>query len=492
MDQNLSETGRRMTRGAIGIFLADALILPTGFVTAVFLSRYLGPSAYGLFALVSRLILWIEWGSIAGFSDTALKFIGEAQNWRPVAAAIVRLHFYVGVVFGVLIWLLAPLLAGVFHEPAMAGLIRIFAMEIPIHSLMRAHLSIMIGREHYRARARVSAIRWISRLILIVVFVSMGLSVKGAVMGSVAASLIGLLMSLYYAGLPLLPRTTFPIRSLLNFSKPLYLSDLSMRFFRLDLFLLKILGSTASQAGFYGAALNLSLPPAIFSKSLASPLLSTLSRTFRRGDAQKSKELGIAALRSTFWLAPFAAIVAGTAREIVIFIFGHEYLPASDPLKYLIFAAVGLHALHISRSIIIAMDKPGLTFVLAGPMVPFALAGHLICIPFLGGEGAAMVTMITALLGSLASLVVVQRTWSLRPPLKTIINGTACSILGFYLGVLWPVSGWLLIVKLLSLTLIILMCFLLMREFSAAELDFIRSLFSPKFESKENDHCAAK
>ena len=64
--------------GTIRIFLAEALILPTGFITAVFLARKLGPIDYGLFALASLLVLWIEWGSTALFAHTTIKFIGEA------------------------------------------------------------------------------------------------------------------------------------------------------------------------------------------------------------------------------------------------------------------------------------------------------------------------------------------------------------------------------------------------------------------------------
>jgi len=46
MSENISP-GRHMMTGTIRIFLAEALILPTGFITAVFLARSLGPVGYG-------------------------------------------------------------------------------------------------------------------------------------------------------------------------------------------------------------------------------------------------------------------------------------------------------------------------------------------------------------------------------------------------------------------------------------------------------------
>ena len=39
-------TGLGMLGGTIAIFIAEALILPTGFITAVFLARHLGPGAH--------------------------------------------------------------------------------------------------------------------------------------------------------------------------------------------------------------------------------------------------------------------------------------------------------------------------------------------------------------------------------------------------------------------------------------------------------------
>jgi len=54
MNQHSGRTGRHLLTGTIRIFLAEALILPTGFITAIYLARSLGPAGYGIFALVSR------------------------------------------------------------------------------------------------------------------------------------------------------------------------------------------------------------------------------------------------------------------------------------------------------------------------------------------------------------------------------------------------------------------------------------------------------
>ena len=47
---------RRMVDGTLWIFLAEALLVPTGFVITVFLTRRLGPADYGLFTLSAVLV----------------------------------------------------------------------------------------------------------------------------------------------------------------------------------------------------------------------------------------------------------------------------------------------------------------------------------------------------------------------------------------------------------------------------------------------------
>lgn len=492
MNKSEIQVGRHMMVGTAKIFLAEALILPTGFITAVFLSRSLGPAFYGLFALVSRLILWIEWGGTSGFAGTTLKFVGETPDWEPIGATVIRLHLLVGLGLGILTWLLSPLLAQAFEEPLMADYIKLFAVEIPIYSLVSANINILVGQGRFKERARISVFRWISRFFLIVLFVAMGLSVKGAIIGSICSTSIALLISAYHIRPSLFFKTSFPIRPLLNFSWPLFLSSLSMRIFRLDLFALKVLGGTAAHAGFYGAALNLATPPAIFSGSLASPLLSTLSRLISEQEITKAKEIALTAIRTSFWIAPLAAMTAGASDEIVTFIFGRAYFPAGRILAYLIFAAIGLNALNVSKAILTALGKPGWTFILTGPMVPLALIGHLFLTSKIGGVGAAITTTLVAVSGGLVSILAVYKTWKILPPAKSVFSSILCSILAYSLAAFWTTTGLLLLVKLVGIALTVLIAFSLLRELSAQEIAIVRSIlpwrFNTYIKSNESDN----
>src|SRR5207302_8791857 len=87
---------RHMVEGTIRVFLGAMLLLPTGLLTAAYLTRILAPEGYGLFTVSATMVAWIEWSIAAIFAGAALKSIREADHWRPIAAAVAGLHFVRG------------------------------------------------------------------------------------------------------------------------------------------------------------------------------------------------------------------------------------------------------------------------------------------------------------------------------------------------------------------------------------------------------------
>src|SRR4051812_48773023 len=189
---------RHMAEGAIRVFLAEALLLPTGLLTAAFLTRKLAPDGYGLFTVAASVVAWIEWTITATFSRTTFKLIAEAEDWKPLGAALVRWHLIVGLASAAALWFLSAPAAQILNAPALAGYLRFFAIDIPIFSLAQAHRGILVGIGQYRERAVVTAVRWLTRLFLVLLFVQIGFSINGAIAGSIGASLLELACARFY------------------------------------------------------------------------------------------------------------------------------------------------------------------------------------------------------------------------------------------------------------------------------------------------------
>jgi len=471
-----AEAGFHLLRGSVGIFLSNLLILPTGFITAVFLARRFGPAAYGLYALAARLILWIEWTHSSLFTEAAIKLVSAEADWRPMGCAIIRVHFLVSLAVAASLWLLAPFLARFLGEPVMSGYLRLFAVEIPICGLARSGINVMIARGLYRQRALINACRWTARLALIVLFVEWGLSVPGAILGSIGASLLEMLVSIFFVRECFSSKAGLKGRKFWALSTPLFLSSFSERFFRLDIFALKALGGTAAQAGFYGAAMNLTLPANLFSQSVSPPLLSTLNQLLAREGQAKADDIGGTTLRFIFCSLPLVAALAGCAEEIILLVFGSLYAPAVPVFALLIFAAWCLVGINLSRAMLTALGRPRLALLLSGPMAPLAIIGYLLAIPRLGGVGAAMVTLLVSAAGALASLLAVHRCWRIPLPLKNTVRSTFCAALSFGLAFFSPTPGYMLILKLAGIAIAIIIFYAFSGEITAEEIRLVKSL----------------
>jgi O-antigen/teichoic acid export membrane protein len=457
--------------GTARVFLAEALLFPTGLVTAAFLTRKLGPSGYGLFTLAATIVAWIEWSITAIFGRATFKLVGEAKDWHPVGVTVVRLHLILSVAAALLLWLLSGPLARLLHEPILAWYLRLFAIDIPIFSLAQAHRNILVGIHNFTGRAVTSAGRWIARLILIVVLVLLGMSIEGAIVGSIGASLVELIISRFYVKPSFFAKTALPFGNLWEYALPLFLFALSMRFYdKLDLMMLKMLGGTAALAGIYGAAQNLSLIPSIFALSFSPLLLASLSRALSEGRQDQAKKTAQNGMKIVLVLFPFAAIAVGASHELVQWIFGAAFAQSADLFSILFFAALALSMISVTTAILTAASRPGLTFALAGPLVPLAIVADFAAIPRFGAIGAATVTLVVAALGALASLIAVHAVWRIAPPVATLIRSIGLSVAGYGLSVYWPSSGALLPVKLVALSLCVGGAFLLFGEFNRDEI----------------------
>ncbi len=476
MNSPYSKPGRGTIKGTVQTFAGEALLFPTGLLTAIFLTRSLGPHGYGLFTVAATIITWIEWSATSIFSRTTIKFVSEAEDWRPVGTTVLQQHLLVSASAAFLLCLSAVPIATLLGEPQLTAYLLLFAPEIILFAAARAHRSILMGLGGFSGQAIAGASRWIARLILMVFLVGLGFSVPGAILGSVGASLVELVFSRFYVRPSLFCDEPFPVKKLWDYAWPLFLYSLSMRFYdKLDLLMLKVLGGTAEQAGIYGAAQNLSLIPTIFALSFGPVLLSNLTRTLRLGEIQHAKKMSREAMRLVLLILPFAALTAGTSSEIVGLIFGEPFLPAAPLLAVLMFGAVAFVGISVNTAILIAADKPNWTFAFTGPMVPLAAIGHLLIIPKLGAIGASAVTTSFAFVGATATVLAVYRIWRILPPFRTLLRSILVCGLIYAVAAYCSAPGFWLLLKLPALALLIPLAFLLTGEFTKSDIALFRS-----------------
>ncbi len=467
--------GRNFIGGTFWVFLAEALIFPTGLVTAGILTRRLGTDGYGVLTLVAVLVSWIEWTITSIFSRTAIKFVSDAEDWRPVGTVIAQLHFGLGAVATVALWVFAQPIARLLDIPTFAPYLRLFALDIPIFCLAYAHRQLLVGRGLFRVRAIASAGRWTMRLVLIALLVGYAdWSIEGAIIGSLGASVVELMVARWFIRPPLLQQSSYPPQRLFGYALPLFLFATSLRLFdKLDLFMLKILGGTVAEAGVYGAAQNLAFVPGIFALSFSPLLLSTLNSTLRSGDLVQAKQLGLNSVRTVIALLPFAALAAAASVSIVSVVYGKDFAVAGPVLAVLIFAAMALVMISVVTAILTAAGRPYLTAILVAPMLPLSAVGYGLFVPSYGAMGACWVNLGAAATGAVAAMGALYQIWRISVPVTTCARSAIACVLIHAIAIRWITPDPSFVLKILLLSGMIPVVLFCLGELNKSERQLI-------------------
>ncbi len=477
-DEDARRPARQLAAGTLRIFAAEALIVPTGILTAAFLSRRFGPAGYGLLMLAGVTVAWVEGNVAAALSRPVIKLVGEAEDWRPVASAALRLYLAAGVALAVALCALAGPLAHALGEGAqLANYLRLYALEIPVFCAAQAHRSILVGLGRYRARAWAAAARWTARLALVVALVWLTGSIAAAILASILACFVELALCRARVRPRLFGACAQAARRLAGYSVPLVASALCLSLFgRLDLMLLKAFGGTAAEAGLYVAAQNLALLPSLFAFAFAPTLLSTLGRALRDGDERGAREVAKQAAAAPLLLLPFAAAAAGAAQEIVVLVFGAEFQRAAGAFRLLAFASLALVMVSVTASMMTAAGRPKWTLHAAWPLLVAAALLHPLVIPRAGGSGAALVTTALACVAGFTTLALACRLWRIPPPARTLLCGVAVGALAYAAAALVPAQGLWCVVKLACVCALAACALLLLGEFGPRPAGLAREL----------------
>jgi len=321
--------GRRVAAGAVRVFAADALVVPTGVLAAAFLTRSLGPELYGLFTVAASIVLWVETAATMLLNRTAVKFVAEADQWVDVAARLNRVQLGVSLAAMGLLIAAAPTIAAWLHSPPLSPLLRLLALDIPIFALASLHRAFLIGRGAFDRVTLPTAARWLIRLVLIFILVGLGLSVTGAILATLGGSVAALVATRASIRPPLWGRAPAAIPGMWGYAVPLFLGAMATQSFsRLDLLMVKGLVDTPGAAGFYGAAQNMAIGPGLLAAAFSPLLLGTLSGLARDGRRRDFQAMVQQVFRLMPVLLPFVGVASTAAPDLAVLVYGPPFVQA--------------------------------------------------------------------------------------------------------------------------------------------------------------------
>ncbi len=459
-----SRIGEQAAAGALWNSAGFACLSLCGYVIAVLLARGFGPVAYGVYGVVYSVLLASEQIVRLGIPQALTKLIGgSASSDQPaLESAGVWIGFGVGLAGFAVLWVAAPWLADWLHVTNGAVLFRIAILDIPFFSLYRVLVHILSGRRDFRVTGAVACVYALTRAGgIAILFFTNSLSIEGALIVNVAASVVGALLIVPRVGMHIFRPVLHERRTVLVTALPITVSDIGIQcLIGIDLWLLSVLGHALAPEirGEYVAALSLARGPNILGFVLVSFLVPLIARARSTGEHAAAGRLVMGTMRFLLvLLVPACALVAANAAELMVLFFGESYRHGAILLAILIFAqGLGFTVLAALQAIVIGTGHAAqAAHRLLGALVA-ALVLNLVLIPAFGAVGAAIAAVLAFAISTILVGALVRRELGVLLEPRQAILALAVSLGVGLLSWRIPSSGAGLLAELAGLGIVTL------------------------------------
>jgi O-antigen/teichoic acid export membrane protein len=418
-----AQVGRASTWG----FSGRAILLLANFASTPFTIRLLGPSAYGLWALIQTILLWVQ-PAEAGQSMATTKYGAEryaagdaagesAVVWSGLGFILMTTGFV-----AVALALGAHVLLALLHVSGSLLRAGTWALRVSCGTLLVSSIAGAVNTaQQVRLRWKQYTVFNVSSNLTLAVGVPMAIFFFSG--GVVTAAVVGLLGSLvYFLGLfwdavhvqpalrrPRVNRAT--LGQLISYGWPLALvgmasvpSGTGERFF--------LAANTSTTAvAYYAVAMTVATTLEVLPQQVTSPLLPALSRLQAEGKDAEHRALYAKSLAGLFLaVSPVAILVALLARPFLTLWAGRAYGAHGAPLLLVALVGMWVNALGwVPNAYILSSGKTKMLAVLQGAELPCYLAAAWVLTAKWGAIGAAGVWSARLVADSVAQSIIAHR-----------------------------------------------------------------------------------
>ena len=402
-----------------------------GLVSTIILARLLVPADFGLVAMATSIIAFLELATAFNF-DIPLIQKQDADRSYFDSAWTLNLLFYAGLTL--LLVLLAAPAAAFYSEPRLVNVIHVLAIGFLVRGFEN------IGMVYYRKELNFQKdfILLVSKKIVgfsITIPLALLLKSYWALIAGMTISTVFRVAFSYYLH-PFRPRLSFKATGeLLRFSRWLMINNI-VNFLRMrspDFIIGRISGVSA--LGLFTVAYEISTLP-------TTELVAPINRAVFPGYSKLSTDL--AALRRTYvdvlsliaaFALPAAFGLAAIASPLVNLILGEKWR-ATVPIIQILAVYGGIAAINTNANYIFnALAKPFLITLLGSIYSVILLSGSIFLALELGPVGVAVAYVITSLMITPLTYYLVCRETGLRYAtiIKAILTPLACSLAMYWI-----------------------------------------------------------
>ncbi|MBN1163415.1 MAG: flippase [Candidatus Krumholzibacteriota bacterium] len=418
----LVETLKRESIRQLGFIYSGRMITAVlRLVASIFLARKLGAEGIGILTIAAinmgLLARVLEMGLTTTMVRKLALYISQEDD-QQAAAIFKRIFIFRVQVSGAMVvigYFLAPHVAGwYYHNPALTLPLRLAVVGAFVFNVWNHIDGVLRALERFKQIAIIDVVSQTIRTLSIFIlgYALFFLDVKSALICNIAQVAIAFIIcSLVIPRrfFSIKPDRPYPLKDIFSYSGWMYLfSIIFMLFDRLDVLMLGYF-KQENEVGIYAVAFTLIRPFEMIPETFNTVFLPKVSKFINKEEIfQYFKNT----LKITGLVALLGIIAVVLARPVIVTFYGAEYAPSVRLFQILIGAFVLLTMLSPFTLAGHTINKPQLFVLMAGINLLLNFIGNLIFIPPYGATGAALVTLVSRVLGGIIGLVIL--VWFLK------------------------------------------------------------------------------
>jgi len=404
------------------------------------------------FSILARLIAQKEMGilavltfvtnmslTVAGFGlpEAVTRFVsgrlsrGESDIASIFYQAIRITSIFAGLLGAVVFAGASFVSVGLLGDTTYTAFFQILAADILVYAgALPILTSMMLGLHRFKQTAAFGILNALVRQSMIILLVIAFRNFVGLVTAWVAADFLATSIYITYLWAVLgRPRFDFPLRTLVNFSWPLWLRDIvAFSYAWFDRALLLFFVPLATLGVYYATIMAFNVLDGI-SGAIATALLPTYSALQQPSQRQTLSDTARFASRySSFVVTPLALGLLATSKGALTLFVGEAYAGGAGPLMILSgvipFTLLGT----LLTPMLSALGETRVASAIKGASLVIGLLAAFALVPLLGLIGASLARVLAMILGTVFTIVIVTRKVSIRLDFQAISKSLIAGI----------------------------------------------------------------
>lgn len=384
-------------------FIASAITMFAGFVITILLGRYLGSDDLGIYRLIYTIYGLATLIATIGISSAIIKYIAEYKENKNTLdqfiSSVIINSLFLGIGTSIIFYFVSSVFAEIFHEPELSPLLRILSLVFPFVLVKGIFYGLLNGIREMKKYAIVSVFENIFLVIVTITLVYNGFGINGSIIGIVLSSIISCLV------LILICKSYFKItfynyrfitKKILSFGVQILGADVINTInLQADMILVGYF-LTANDVGYYSVSVGLSRFFWLIPQALQKITYPTTSEYWAKNNHEAMQKMIDKSMRYTaFILIPVGLGFGFFAKEIIVFIFGEEFISAILPFQILIIGTIAYGLIKTIGGSLSGIGQADINLKVTAFGALIDVICMIILIPIYGIIGAAIATIIS-------------------------------------------------------------------------------------------------